>query len=116
MKRRHLEKCMRIINNLVVFCYSQGASECNISITHHDKDMVAYMTVSCPIPGLDQSVIQGFSDELNVPRQHEIEQNYWELCGESEMSDELTLIGMMIDEAKVGYVDGVLYIHVHRQD
>lgn len=112
----HLEKCMRIVSDLVSYCHYEGAEEFQIYMTHGKKDGISSVTVSCPMPEMDPEIVNTLSEELNLPRQHEIEQDYWELSGESEMSGELTLVGMMIDEAKVGYKEGVLYIHVTRKD
>ena len=116
MKNLNIEKCMRIISELVSFCHQEGAEEFTVNFTHSIKEGIWVISVSCPMPPLNQELLDRFAEQLNIPRQHEIEQDYWELCGEAEMSGELTLVGMMIDDAKVGYRDGVLYIHVKRKD
>lgn len=110
----NLEKVLRIVNDLVGFCYAEGGEEFQIFIKH-DKS-VSSLTISSPIANLSPQIVEELAHELDLPRQHEIEQNYWELSGEAELSGELTLVGMMIDEAKVGYRDGVLYIHAIRRD
>lgn len=109
-----LEKSMRIISDLVAYCSRAGADEFQISLSQQDG--YAYMTISAPIAHLTPETLQELSDGLKVPRQHEVEQNYWELTGESAMATELTLIGMMIDRSKVGYRNGVLHIHAWRKE
>lgn len=110
----NLEKVMRIVNDLVGFCHSEGGEEFQIFIKHDQG--CSSLTISSPIKGLAPDLVEELSYELNLPRQHEIEQSYWELSGEAELSGELSLVGMMIDEAKVGYRDGILYIHAIRKD
>lgn len=109
-----LDKLMRIVSDLVAFCHAEGGEEFQIFIKHeHD---VSSLTISSPIQSFPSSLLEELREELNLPRQHEIEQNYWELSGDSEVSDGLTLVGMMVDDAKVGYRDGILYIHLSRKD
>jgi hypothetical protein len=117
MKSVNLEKCMRVINELVAFCYNEGgADDFDISITHNPEQEAWEILLTCPMPPPEQEVLDQFQEQLNTPRQHEIENDYWELCGEAEMSGELTLAGMMIDEAEVDYRIGVLSIHAKRRD
>lgn len=111
----HLEKMMRIVNDLVAFCYAEGGNEFQICFSHEGQG-ASSVSISCPLPDLTQEMIDTLTEELNLPRQHEIEQDYWELSGETELSGELTLVGMMIDEATVGYRDGVLHIHILRKN
>lgn len=112
----HLEKCMRIVSDLVGFCHIEGAEEFQISILHDKKNRTSNITISCPIPDLSQKTLNNLAEELSLPRQHEVEQDYWQLNGESEMSGELTLTGMMIDSAEVRYEEGILYILIVRED
>jgi hypothetical protein len=53
-------------------------------------------------------------ESLSIQRQHELEEYYWQLAGESDCDDELTLIGAMIDEATLELVDGNLHITLIR--
>lgn len=51
---------------------------------------------------------------FNKPRQPAIEQYYWQIMGENDTEDEVTLISMMTDSAKVEIRDGDLYIELVR--
>jgi len=123
MKTFHLEKCMRIINDLVAYCHSNGAEEFNVTLRRFAsegngggaaKKDVTEINVACPMPPIPEAEYESFVAKLNLPRQHEIEHDYWELSGESEMSSELSLVGMMIDEAEVRYEGGKLHITARR--
>jgi len=43
-----------------------------------------------------------------------MEEYYWQLAGESDCDDELTLVGAMIDEAKIEMKDGNLTMKLIR--
>ena len=116
MEDNHLEKSMRILSDLVAHCHWLGAEEFQMYMTHDEEENISSVTVSCPMPHPGDEVLGELRRKLQSHRQREVEQNYWELSGESEMSGELSLVGMMIDDAKVGYKEGVLYIHVWRKD
>ena len=110
----HLEKCMRILSDLVAYCHYQGATEYKMYLNH--KDGIAHVTISALTKELEDDKLQALIQELNLPRQREIEQNYWELSGETDTNQDLALIGMMIDYAEVEYKDGALHIALWRHD
>jgi len=53
---------------------------------------------------------------LNKQRQSEIEEYYWQLAGENDDEDELTLISAMIDTATVEKREGHLYLEIIREN
>lgn len=109
-----LEKSMRIINDLVSCCYHQGAEEFRIYLKHNE-DASTKMQVACPIEGVTSEALEEMRRVLHLPRQREVEQQYWELSGETEFSGELSLVGAMSDQADVTYEDNVLCITVKRE-
>ena len=54
------------------------------------------------------------SQALSIPRQHEVEQYYWHLGGESEFDCELSLVGMMVDNTNIKYENDRLHIELQR--
>ena len=110
-----LEKSMRIINDLVSFCYYEGAEEFTMTLKHNANESTMMVVTAC-IENLDPRVLEKIRHVLSLPRQHEVEQNYWELSGETEFSAELSLIGAMTDKVEVEYEGGVLQIRVWRDD
>jgi len=111
-----MEKCMRIVGDIVGFCHFEGAEDTQISISHDKNNNASCIAISCPIPDLSSNTVSYLADKLNLPRQHEVEHDYWLLDGDSEMPSELTLTGMMIDSAEVTYENGVLSIRITRED
>lgn len=112
--KMHLEKSMRILNDLMAFCHSLGAKEYDIHLAHEGD--ISRLHISSPIPDASPQAVEELREALNLPRQHEVEQNYWELSGDSEIEGELTLVGMMLDEAVVEYTGGVLSVKAWRRE
>lgn len=110
-----LEKSMRILNDLVSYCYYEGAEEFEMGIKHNSAEDSIQMRVACPIEGLDTGKVEEMRKMLSLPRQGEVEQNYWELSGETEFGGELSLVGAMSDKAEVSYEDGVLRVTILRK-
>ena len=110
-----LEKSMRIINDLVSFCYHEGAEEFEMSVKHYDNQSTE-MKVICPIMNMNSTALEEMRRTLKLPRQHEVEQMYWELSGETEFSGELSLVGAMSNATEVSYENNILTIIVHRDD
>jgi len=108
------EKNIKIINELIVYYHKLGNSDVHIDLTC-DKNN-SYFKISGTILNLSQKELDDLNKTLNAPRQHEIEQYYWNLTGESESDLELSLIGMMVNDAVVTYVDNVLTITIVREE
>jgi hypothetical protein len=114
--KAHLQKDLSILDDLIMFCHSLGANQYDI---HFGKEAgITKFEISAPVPLDEHSIakITELKEALALPRQHEIEQDYWELGGSSEGKTELSLIGMMLDEAGARYEDGVLRIRAARNE
>ena len=109
-----LEKCVRILNDLVGYCHDRGASQYHMSLRH--KYGVGYMSIRAQIDSISEETLRTLSDELRVPRQREIEQNYWGLSGSADTNEDVALLGMLTDHAEVEYKDGFLHIQMWRHD
>ncbi|MFW6016780.1 MAG: hypothetical protein ACOCRK_10110 [bacterium] len=55
-------------------------------------------------------------DDLNTPRQSQVEEYYWELAGENNQYQELSLVGMMTDKAEFYYEDNILELVVYKKN
>jgi hypothetical protein len=97
------QRNIKLIDELMSFCYSHGASKIDISI--NTVDGVATIILAAEIHNLDPEVIESMTRLLNAPRSHEMEEYFWELTGDDDSDSELTLVGMMTDEAHVDYKD-----------
>ena len=80
------------------------------------KGMVEMLAKKNKVIEKAQEELEYLTYILNTPRQHEIEHYYWSLGGECEFDSELTLVGMMINSAKVYFKDGILKISIIREE
>lgn len=113
MKHR-FEKSMKIMNSLMAYCYSVGGSEFHMDMKLREDTSIYY--IASPAPKLNDSKLKDLIEILNVHRQHEVEQEYWLLGGDSEDDLELELVGMMIDGVNIDFKDGLLSIIAKRYE
>ena len=109
-----IEKNIKIINELIAYFYKLGTDDVHIDLTS-DKDN-SYFNIYGKVNSMTKDELDSLASILNTPRQHEIENYYWNLGGECEFDSELTLVGMMINSAKVSYEDGTLKISIIRSE
>ena len=106
------EKNMRIITDVLGYCSMLGAHsfQMNLDIT----SSMSKIYIKAVLPHVPPEKIEELSSVLNTPRQHEMEQNYWNLAGGEEVDGELLLAGIMVDEAEVNYQNGELELFIRR--
>lgn len=109
-----IEKNIRILDELITYFNKQGNTEFHIDMKKEDEQH--YFCISGFVEHLTQEEVKSLEEVLNMPRQHEIEEYYWQLGGEISFDNELTLVGMMIDKANVTYEDKILTISVIREE
>ena len=113
MKTR-FEKIMKIASELLSYCHHHGAKELHLDI-FEEKNAVLLNMRAC-LDDMPKDRLEYLSNALNTPRQREVEQDYWELIGESEDFAEMQLLGMLCDDATVDYTGQVLSITLKRHD
>ena len=113
MKLRY-EKCVRVMTDIMGYCHLVGCKD--FSIDFEMRSTESEVIVRAKIDDIPDSVIEKLDHVLNIPRQREVEQYYWNISGEEEIDDELPLAGMMTDRASVTREDGVLLIKVLRYE
>ena len=109
-----IEKNIKIINELISHFYKLGIVDIHIDIS--DDNDNSYFNICGKVDNLSSNELDSLISILNTPRQHEIENYYWNLGGECEFDSELTLVGMMINSAKVSYKDKILKISIIREN
>jgi len=109
----NFEKSMKIASELLAYCHSHGAGEFHLDIKL-ESEQTSYL-IKANHADLSDTDLERLDRLLNAPRQREVEQDYWELMGESDDYCELTLIGMLTDEAVVRYEDRTLEIALVRK-
>lgn len=86
------------------YCYKHGSDNVHIDINKENKKIIIF--IKAQISFISKENLELLKKLLNAPRCHEMEEYYWNLTGDDDTDTELTLVGMMIDEAHINYVDG----------
>lgn len=107
-----IKKISKIIDELATFCLLHGAKLMNMSIENNED----YFKITLDIDNIDSTNkrVKRLEELLNCPRQSEMEEFYWELTGESDHDSELSMVGMMVDKAKLEYVGNSLKMILYR--
>jgi len=114
MAKINFEKTMKIASELLSYCHHFGATEFHLDVVEKDKCVTLVIRASPDvIPDEDMDRLKV---ALSAPRHRDIEQDYWELIGDSEDCFELTLLGMLCDESSVEYDGQSIAITLKRFD
>lgn len=107
------QKNIKIANEILNFCYRHNSNHISLDIKNYaDKTL---FNISSYVENLNEEYLEELKKLLSSPRSHEMEEYYWRLTGEVSSDSELTLVGMMTDEAVVDYSDSILRIHLVRK-
>lgn len=109
-----IEKNIRILDELVSYYNKLGNKDIHIDM--REEENKHHLFVSGEVENMSEEELLNLKVLLTTPRQREIEEYYWQLGGEVSFDCELTLVGMMIDEAKISYKNNILSIEVIRED
>ncbi len=107
------KKITLIVDELLTLLLQDGSNEIDIKIEkQNQKTEITMIQHHCCH---DQRFIERLRFNLNTPRQKEVEGYYWQLAGENDSSDELYLVGTMVDQATVEKRGEDLFIHLVRE-
>lgn len=109
-----LEKNIRIISELISYFHKLGTDDVHIDMGTDENN--SYFYISGIVETLPKGELENLNMILNTKRQHEVEQYYWHLSGESEYDCELTLVGMMIDKVDISYIGDILTLKMFRKE
>ncbi len=112
MKYR-VEKDMKILDELVGFCYKRGAKEVDVHLDFKEDSTVIIVETTA---NFLESDLQMLDELIHAKRQPEVEMYYWQVSGEERLGDELLLTGMMIDKAEVSYEHEKLVLKIYRYE
>lgn len=106
------KKISRIISELSTYYLEKNPTNLTICVDNlddHFKITFKVHDVEC-----SQAENERILEILNEPRQPATEAYYWTLSGESSRDSELSLIGMMIDEAEMSCDGSCLLVELYR--
>ncbi len=107
-----LEKNMKIMEELVSFCTKRGSRDIDLNLSFAKE--FSTISISAKNAEVSDADLDDLKTALFSDRQHEVEECFWNISGEDFYGDELTLTGVMIDDANVEYNNDTLNITVKR--
>ena len=106
------KKSTRILTDVMDHCQMLGCTHFTVDFLVTDKN--ALITVSGKVPSLSIEELEQMRKELRIPRQHDMEEYYWNISGGEDGDGGLSIVGMMVDEATVTYQDHLLTVSLER--
>lgn len=108
------KKITLIINELLTLLLHKGNSNVEVKINRNKLSTeIIIVQYQC---NYDELFIQKLRYDLNTQRQTEIEGYYWQLVGDDDDGDKISLVGAMVNEAVVEQKKGDLYINITRNN
>ena len=98
----------------MTYLHKLGCSDIHVNMCTEENSTIFLLWGETP--NLTEENFQILVNALNIQRQHEIEEYYWNLLGEYETDNQLSIIGMMIDKAEVTFNNNILNIKLVRVD
>jgi len=111
--RHEIKKICKIVDELTTLLLRDDTDEVDFKIKKTDSETKIYITdYNTKYKSED---VEDLKSCLNVQRQHEVEEYYWQLVGECDNDSELTVIGAMIDDAVIEIRGENLYLELTRK-
>ncbi len=111
--RHEIKKICKIVDELTTLLLREDTNEVDFKIKKTPQQTTIIITdYNTKYTELE---IKEFDECFNVQRQHEYEEYFWQLVGESDNDSELTIIGAMIDEAIVEIRGNNLHMELIRR-
>lgn len=106
------KRIAKIVDELITYFFSMGATDIDINLKE-EKECYK-ISLKCNYSCKDQGKIDKLIKYLKCAKQEEMEEYFWELTGDCDVDTELTLVGMMTDEAKVSCSDNKIEVSLIR--
>ncbi|SNS42391.1 hypothetical protein SAMN05446037_1009180 [Anaerovirgula multivorans] len=106
-------KAIKIVDELMSFYLKIGIVDIHIDFNYGEKQTEVHLRGECHNPPIKK--LEKLETVLNTPRQPELEEYYWELVGNSDYYQEITLLGALVDSGEVDYSDHQLKVKVIRK-
>ena len=94
-------RIIKILDEIISFSFKKDATDMNINIRFDEEKFIIQFKDNSK--EVTQEEIDEIEELINVDRQPEMEEYYWELIGQQDYADEFTLVGLMADKANIDY-------------
>ena len=113
LRRNEVKKITKLVDEVTSLLMKSGSNDINVHIKR-DVDLTT-ITIIDHNTSYPDDEIASLDDVLNIQRQSEVEEFYWELMGDDLHGDELFLVGSMVDRATVKKIDNDLHVIIYRE-
>ncbi len=110
--KKELKKISLIVNEILTLLLYHGAKDISIQI-NKENNQIDLIFIQNDY-NFDIEFVETLRNDLKNQRQNEVEGYYWQLVGQDDSSNELQLVGAMIDESKVTLEGSTLTINIKR--
>lgn len=110
--KHYKKRVSKIVDELMTYFFSMGATD--ICINLQETDEYYKIHFKCNYSGNNEEKIEKMVKYLKCDKQEEMEEYYWELAGDSDVDTELTLVGMMTDEAEINIGEDTIELTLYR--
>ncbi len=106
------KKITLIIDELLTLLLHKGNGNIEVKIERNKRSTeIMIVQYQC---NYEETFIDNLRFDLNTQRQTEIEGYYWQLVGDDDDGEKMSLVGAMVDEAVVEQKNGDMYINITR--
>ncbi len=110
--KHEIKKICKIVDEMTTLLLKDDTETVEFKISREgDKTIISIIDYNTKYTQID---IDDLLSCFNVQRQREVEEYYWQLVGESDEDSELTIIGVMVDDAKIELKNNNMYIELTR--
>ncbi len=90
---KECKKISKIVDELFLYFLKHGYSSINVDVNVSDLEIVICIKTDL----VEEVLLEKLTERINRKRELEVEEYGWELMGESDCSNELEMIGLLID-------------------
>ena len=111
--KHDIKKVAKIADEVLTFCLLHKSDRTTMSIDHLEDGFI--LEIEAFHIDISNEKVARIEEYLNVHRQDEVAEYYWQLAGEIDDENELSLVGMMTDDYNLEFTEESLIITLVRK-
>lgn len=110
--KHDVKKVAKMTDELMTFCLLHKSDRTTMDVVRGTDGFT--IEIEAFHIDLSDAKVARMEEYLNVHRQDEVAEYYWQLAGEIDDENELSLVGMMTDDYELTYTDESLKLKLVR--
>lgn len=111
--RYEVKKIAKIVDEVITFFMFNYATEASVELKCGED--VSYIKFKFSPVEMDTEEFEKLKTKFSAERQPELENYYWQLTGETEDENEISLVAMMCDTCEMSLSGKILEIELTRK-